>query len=441
MRSSIKKKLLPYQIDHTKNLADKLIKNHICFDSTFTGFGKTYSAIATAKVLKMKVFVICPKTIIASWKKVIEIFDVECLTVINYEMLILGKHYDKKNKSEKCKYITKTSNKFIYEWNLPENTLIIFDEVHRCCNIQSLTGNLLISLKDIYDEKHPILMLSATICDGPAKFKLFGLLLKWYPNYNYTGINWLEPTYNPVRASELIRQKLNPNNMCRVNIDDLGTAFKKNQVNADYYDIGKTDANKIDELHRDIMKNLKDLQNKSLEDRANGWALCTRNFQKIELLKVQVFVDLVEQYLANNFSIVIFVSFTATLELLAQTLKTKCIVYGGQDIKTRLKNIDDFIADKERIIILNIKCGGESISLNDKHGKYQRVALISPPQSSIKLIQACGRISRADSKTISINKIIYANTTYEKQLYNKIKDKCSMYNTITDQDMTYNFDE
>ena len=71
MKSSIKKLLLPYQIDHVINLSKKLSNNFICFDCSDTGTGKTYSAIATAKCLKMKVFIICPKTIMSAWHEVV----------------------------------------------------------------------------------------------------------------------------------------------------------------------------------------------------------------------------------------------------------------------------------------------------------------------------------------------------------------------------------
>jgi superfamily II DNA or RNA helicase len=142
----------------------------------------------------------------------------------------------------------------------------------------------------------------------------------------------------------------------------------------------------------------------------------------------------------NNFSVVIFVNFTETLEMLAKELKTKCVVYGEQTLQQRLKNIEDFVEDKQRIIICNVHTGGDSISLNDKYGRFRRVALISPTWSSIKLIQACGRISRTDSKTPSLNKIVYANTKHEKIMCNKIKSKCSIYTAIKDSDLMYDFE-
>lgn len=434
----LKKILYPYQLDHTKKLAKILRSTHICFDSSETGVGKTYTAIAVAKILNMKIFVICPKTIMSQWMNIIGIINVDCIGIANHELIIRNTFYEG-NKKKKCKYVKKTKDNFSYEWDIPENTMIIFDEVHKCSNPHSQIGRVLLALKSIYSEKNPLLLISATICDGPKKFKLYGDLLKWYNGYN-SAPHWLDPEYNPVVASKMIHDKLK-NNLCKIMISDLGNSFQKNSVTADYYDIKNTNAKEIDLLHDEVAKSLKKLNDASLDDKKNGFTIGIRNRQKIELLKIQIFIDLTEEYLDNNFSVIIFVNYTETIKILAQKLKTNCIIYGEQSLKERLKNIDDFTNDLERIIICNIQCGGDSISLNDKNGKYKRVSLLSPPFSAIKLIQACGRNSRIDSKTQSLNKIIYANTAYEKMLCNKIKDKCSMYSEITNIDLTYDRDE
>ena len=455
MDSFIESKLLSYQKEHVLNLCNRLSNNYICFDCSDTGTGKTYAAIAVAKQLKMSVFVVCPKTIMSSWLDIINLFKIECIGISNYELLITTKCYIKGEKKI-SPYITKTNEHYLYKWTLPDNTLIIFDEVHRCCNPSTQTSNLLLSLKNIYDQKHPLLLLSATIYDTPSKFALFAVLLKWAYNINLT-FDWLKPTYNPVRANQIIKDRISIKNMCKISISDLGDQFKKNQVLSEYFDIKKTIGDEIDSLHQEIIVCIDAISNKrtkselgtntpirnyadSSHSNTHHFAKMNKARQRIELLKVPIFVDLVEQYLDNNFSIVIFVSYTNTLNLLAKTLKTNCIVYGEQTIEHRLKNIKKFVNDKERIIICNIQCGGDSISLNDKNGKYPRISLISPPYSGIKLIQACGRISRSDSQTASFNKIIFANTPIEIKLCNRLKNKCSVHDTITDADLTYDKD-
>jgi hypothetical protein len=437
MTKKIKKILKPYQFEHVQKLYDNLLFNNVCFETSDTGTGKTYMAIAVAKMLMMKVFIVCPKTIVSFWRDVCSIFGVEMLGISNYSLLIKCKYYDEKNSSTACPYIEKSDDYDDFTWTVPKNTLIIFDEVHRCCNPNAYSGKLLLSLKNIYCDSICVLLISATVCENPSKFRLFSVLLKWFDHYNNVD-KWLYPDYNIIAASEIINNMLKINNMaCGVKIKDLGDLFQTNQILSEYYDIDSSDAEKIDTLHQQIIKSIGEINNKKETDKKIGYTVGMRQKQEIELIKIQIFVNLVKEYLDDDFSVILFLNFTETIKILSKELKTNCILYGEQTIHERLKNIKDFVEDKERIIICNIHSGGDSVSLNDQNGKYKRISLISPTWSSIKLIQACGRNCRINSKTPSINKIIYANTKIEKIMCNKLKEKCSAISSITNSDLIY----
>ena len=105
MDKRITKKLLSYQKDHVELVVENLQNRHICFDTSDPGCGKTYIAMAAAKHLDLKVFVICPKTIITTWKRVAELFRVKNIDVVNYELITKCKYYQKKT-SVVCPYIT-----------------------------------------------------------------------------------------------------------------------------------------------------------------------------------------------------------------------------------------------------------------------------------------------------------------------------------------------
>lgn len=428
-----------YQKIHCQDLAQKLIKNFVCFDASDTGIGKTYCAIATAILLKKEIFIICPRTIVSFWKKIVEdVFDEKLLGISTYHLIIKGKSINENGETIKCPYLEIQNSKAVrYEWKFPDNVLIIFDEVHKCSGHGSYASEILMSLKNLYNKKLMILLISATICENPSKFRLFSVFLKWFDSY-YSVPNWLESKYNPASASVIITKNLLKQDLIsKVKISDLGNSFQKNQVTADYFDVEKNIMNKIDKLHKQIEENLKAIEENKKTDKKSGFTIGLRERQEIELLKVPIFIELVDEYLENNFSVIIFVNFVKTLELLSKELKTDCLCYGDQTINTRESNIRDFVEDKSRIIICTTGTGSESISLNDKNGTYRRVSLISPQWSSLKLIQACGRNSRVDSKTPSLNIIVYANTQTEKRMCNKIKDKCSLYNQITDLDLSY----
>ena len=87
------------------------------------------------------------------------------------------------------------------------------------------------------------------------------------------------------------------------------------------------------------------------------------------------------------------------------------------------KNIQDFNDDKERIIICNIKCGSNSISLHDLNGNHPRVSFIMPTWSVTDLVQALGRIYRANVKTKTRQYIVFSNCLNEIYIQDKIRDK------------------
>ena len=65
----IQNNLLDYQVLHVQNLVGSIEKNKIAIDTSDTGCGKTYCALAVCKQLNLNPIIICPKSIISNWKK------------------------------------------------------------------------------------------------------------------------------------------------------------------------------------------------------------------------------------------------------------------------------------------------------------------------------------------------------------------------------------
>ena len=78
--------------------------------------------------------IITPKATIPSWRKVAAGFGIEPLLVTNYEQVRRGKlpECSKRGKG--------------YKWNLPEDTLLIFDECQKCKGRTSQNAALLVAL-------------------------------------------------------------------------------------------------------------------------------------------------------------------------------------------------------------------------------------------------------------------------------------------------------
>ena len=175
IRPDIAKQLMNYQILHTFNMISALKNNKIVIDGSYTGTGKTYTTAAACAQLGYTAVVFCPKSIIASWKNILNMFGVKYIMVVNYEMIRSCKYRSDDGKKIDCPYVKKNNGSF--EWDFSshpngKNVLIIFDEVHRCKNYKSLNGRLLASCKNLH-----VAMLSATLCDKNSDFGIFGMML------------------------------------------------------------------------------------------------------------------------------------------------------------------------------------------------------------------------------------------------------------------------
>ena len=193
LKNEISEKLLDYQFLHIFNLITALRSNNVVLDGSDTGTGKTYCAIALCKQLNLRPFIICPKSVMSTWRNVSKYFGVNPLGIVNYETVKMGKYYDlKTNERIDCKYIevSQLDEKNInFKWNLPRYSLLIFDEVHKCKNLKSQNGKLLLSSKDNKFQK--ILMISATVSDKPDYFHIYGYMLDFYKNIKQ-GNNWIK---------------------------------------------------------------------------------------------------------------------------------------------------------------------------------------------------------------------------------------------------------
>jgi len=446
----IKNKLLEYQQEHTNNLVRILTKNNTCLDASDTGTGKTYSAIAACYILKLQPIIFCPKSVIATWKKVAEYFDLNNPIIVNYETIKRGKFYNSKNDKIFCpfidiKKIIKKNSKIIesIQFNITDkdNKIFIFDEVHRCSNLESDNCMLLISAKKT---EVKMLLLSATIADFPDKFKPFFYILNFispeqvkkmnidYKKYISIVEAWIQRDYKPMVR---IHNMLYPDRASRVRIDILGDLFPDTQITATPYTMSKKRAEEIEKEYKILHQELDELKQKKDKDKVNPLTLTIRAHQKIEILKIPTFIELANDFLHNGYSVVIFVNFTQTLKILQEMLHTNSVVYGEQDYDDRLRIIEEFQENKTKIIILNIKAGGVGISLHDIAGGHPRVSLISPTWSSLDLVQALGRIHRAGGKTKSLQRIIYTADTVEERISDKLKIKLNNINSINNGDL------
>ena len=142
IRSDINKLLLPYQILHTFNMINALKNNKVVIDGSYTGTGKTFTTAASCAQLNLTVVVICPKSIISSWKNILDLFKVKSIMIVNYETIRSLKYIDKNGDKKECPYIKKVNGNFIWDFSTHsskgKDIVMIFDEVHKCKNKNSI---------------------------------------------------------------------------------------------------------------------------------------------------------------------------------------------------------------------------------------------------------------------------------------------------------------
>ena len=456
----ISKKLLNYQIPHFYQLYETLQESSCILDASDTGTGKTYTTIALAKILKLEPFVICPKCVITSWQNVADNFNIKLLGISNYELLKGGKYYnnEKEFTKEKCKYmkinityktIIKNAREYkktikSFEFNFPNNALIIFDEAHRCKNYQSVTSQL---FQSIIKCKCKIILLSATISDKIECFKPFGLAFKFYDKLkdykwwmkNQIKIRKLYFKKNNIIDEDdkqllVINDRIFPVKGSRMRISELGDMFPHNNIICQSYYCKNYE--EIQDEYEYIDEMFSKLKNEHARAIALGKIVKAR--QRIEMFKVPIFIDLAKEAIDNNYSLAIFVNFRDTMDALGYHLKADCFVHGGQNIEERELNISNFQQNKSKIIICIIQAGGVGISLHDIYGGHPRMSIISPTWSGQDIKQVLGRIHRAGSQTPAIQKIVYCAKTYEDKLLEIINQKIKNIDAINDKDLIPN---
>jgi len=442
--------LLAPQREHAVNLLNSLYINGVASDQSETGTGKTYVAAWIAKYLNSPVVIVCPKVVIPSWNKVLSYFGIKAHCLINYEKLIRGntEHLSFKNDRD--------DGPSDYTINFPKNSLIILDEVHKCKASTSKNSDFLIKLKM---DGYKTLLLSATTATNPLEMKAFGFATTLHNLVNYRQFITNSGAYTgrfggyqidmgsqrTVEAmanihNQLFNEYKVSSRMTRKMFDKI---FPDNHVMAECFDMG-TNTDKINRVYEQMEAELAALEESSVNYSQHHFAIMTKARRMAELLKVPTMVEMIEDWFDEGISPVVFVNFTDTVEAIVKQLSKNrkfdgliAKIVGGQSDKVRQADIEGFQNDTKRIMIANLAAGNAGVSLHDLNGKFPRASVISPSYSAINLLQALGRIHRAEGKTKCVQKIMFAAGTIEEDACKRVQCKLNNLECLNDGDLTY----
>ena len=426
-------KLFDWQVGHAETLMVSLMENGYAKDGSDTGTGKTFVALHVAKKLGLVPFVICPKAVVPSWKNAMEAFGYgeNARYAFNYEKMIRGntEFFDGK------------------KWRLnPAKALVIFDEDHRCKGAKSKNAKMMIAAKTAGLK---ILCLGATSCTNPTEMRALGYVLDMHDEKGW----WRWALRNgckrglfgglEFKGSKSSLKRLHDHiykdgiRGSRIKIADLPPgAFPNSNIIAEGYDItGRSD---IDMIYQDLKAELEALENKVHNDVDNPLTAQLRARQQIELLKVPLFEELTRDAYDSGNSVVMFVNFRETAEVLLKRIAGLCqirLVHGGQTNFGRELECLGFQNDVARVMICTIQSGGTGLSLHDLNGNFPRVSLISPTFSAIDFRQCLGRIHRAGAKSPAVQKILFAEGTVEMRVCKLVREKLNNLDLINDDEL------
>lgn len=468
--------LLDYQVEIAATGLEILKRHRALLDASETGVGKTYVGMAIARECGIKPLVICPKAVKSAWHKVAAHLGGECFTA-NYESLkgdltewgimhrppnldeakaaFEAKQEEMRTASSGMEQLSiqleklRKSYKLLksavrYEW-APGIPLIEFDEVQKCKSQTSLNSKMLIAAKR---QGIPVIMSSATPAQSPLEMKALGFALGLHNGVEFW--RWCQRNgCHPGRFAPLvftggdvalkrINSQIFPDRGIRITRESLGSKFPETQITAELYDLEKQET-KIDALYAEMSSHLTALREKSAADLDLEHPLTQllRKRQELELVKVPLFVSLIEQHLEVGMSVAVFVNFSGTIAAIRERFPADMpigTISGMESDKQRGEMLEKFQRGECKLELCNLQAGGVGINMHDETGRHPRIALISPTFSALDLVQVLGRVHRQGGHK-SIQRIVLAAGTVEEKIHKKLSQKLNNISLITDGDL------
>ena len=323
------------------------------------------------------------------------------------------------------------------KWDLPENTLILMDEIHKAKGPYTQNAQLLISLICQGFQVHG---MSATACEDPTEMRAIGYMLglhslnkseggkrSWYSWMLSNGCaqdQWKTWKILSRKKLEPLREKLYNETTFKLTIEDFPDSFRNNRVFVEPIEFSapKKIIKAYDDLGitPDIIEEF--IEKGTVENSEFDIVNIIKARMLAESYKVLDLVDMAKDYVSQGYSVVVFLNYKDSIDAFCSKIDCGSIE-GGQTTSERQLVVDQFQNDKTRVLAVNIMAGGTGLSLHDTQGKHPRVSLISPSFSAKNHLQVLGRIHRNGAKSDALQKILVAADSVEEKVMQSIDKK------------------
>lgn len=404
----------PYQAESAGRLIKSLVKYNSAADLSDTGTGKTVVAITVAKCVGLRPFVVCPRVVIHEWKRHFDLMETEG-DAINYELVLRNRWGKWRNNHKK-----------FFEWDLPGDSLLIFDEAHRGKSYKSQTSVVMASAAKV---EIPTLFASATLAESPKDMRAVGYALKLHNGGGYDSTGWaifeawmlnsgmkrgyfggyeFSKAWDPVEFRGSFEDRVS-----RVRKEDLPEMFRNNLIQTIEFDTEVPDP--VGDFPNPLVRYLEE---RRLTERAIVEIVCDYALELVEA----------------GHSVPLFWNFQDTCEQAAKILKCP-FINGTVKDEDRKRHIELFQSGKTRLLSCTHDTMGISVSLHDTHGDFPRIPLISPPLDARKLIQTLGRCHRSGAMSDIVQKIFFSANGPDKRIHRKVSKKVHNIESINDGDL------
>lgn len=478
--------LFPSQVVHAEKLMRVLEISPFALDFSQLGTGKTYTGSHIALALGFeRVIIINPVTTQAKWDEMRVRYGVPIAENISFcsirsvknkqpsHGLLFRRDYTVKiKKNNEVREIAKTdfcvTDKF--RRFVAEGVLLLIDEIQFIKNVTAQTAASQALIQAIVESferggRSRILMLSGSPVDKEEQvatlFRTLNLMrgkeLCWYNigtrTMECTGISEIVEYCRRIdlEATEKILKSrhrwwfLNEYNMrrlCYVLFQEvfkprLASAMPPMRLNGTlhkcnaFYDI------EDERDRRDLTDGVYALQKAVKYDTGTGrvsyeqanFGDLTRALVQIEEAKVSTFLRVARNALMGdeNCKLVICLNYRSSIRRLKLALGwwDPLVLDGAVSKQRRKAVIDAFQAPTHhrRVLLGNVSVCSTGIDLDDKHGGFPRLALVSPNYSTITLYQLCHRFQRLDTRSDATVQMIYAKHCQELSVLNALARK------------------